>query len=180
MRYCGVVWIPDGGDTCRFSQTSDGWELSGTALFRLQEDIARLDYQLRCDADWNSVAALVNGSVGSTNLDYSLQRRPNGSWELNRTPIEGVDGLLDIDLGFTPATNTNAIRRLDLKEEQKVETTALWLDISDLSCKPLKQAYQRKSEEVITYISPQNNYQTDLQVDTFGIVRTYPDLWQAV
>jgi len=42
--------------------------------------------------------------------------------------IGGVDALRDIDLGFTPATNMNAIKRLQLPIGEHAEFTAVWLD----------------------------------------------------
>lgn len=83
----------------------------------------------------------------------------------------------DIDLGFTPATNTNALRRMELKVGQAARTTALWLDTEDWSLKPLTQTYERLSETVYRYRSPRHAYEAELSVDPFGIVLDYPGLW---
>jgi hypothetical protein len=68
----------------------------------------------------------------------------------NDRPIDLTGGLLDVDLGFTPASNTNAIRRLDLGIGETTETIAVWLDTADWTVKPLTQSYER--------LSPPNNY----------------------
>jgi hypothetical protein len=39
---------------------------------------------------------------------------------------------VDIDLGFTPATNTNAIRRLDLRLGENIETPVLRQHLRDI------------------------------------------------
>ena len=169
-----VLWRcidTDGVDTCHYLQHANKWKLSGTAIFRL-------DYRVVCDTAWNSLSARVAGRVDRRQIDVDLVRTKSNCWELNGSAINGVDGLLEIDPGFTPATN--AIKRLNLRTEEQAETKAVWFDICDWSFKPLLQAYHRHSELMYTYKSPSNHYQTDLQVDEFGIVRCYPDLWQAV
>ena len=87
--------------------------------------------------------------------------------------------LLDVDLGFTPASNTNAIRRLDLRIGASAETTALWLDTDDWTLKPLHQIYTRTGPNRYDYASPQHDYRATLVTDDFGAVLTYPALWQA-
>ena len=103
-----------------------------------------------------------------------------GTRSIDGAEIENVGGLLDVDLGFTPATNTNAIRRLGLAIGEEVETTAVWLDTEDWGFKPLKQVYRRLSKTEFAYASPSHDYAAILITDDFGIVRSYPQLWAAV
>ena len=178
-----VMWRcldTEGVDACWFSQTTDGWLISGTALFKLENKTARLDYQVSCDKAWNSVAAQISGLVGTRKIEFDLSKTDSGGWQLNGSPVAHVDGLLDVDLGFTPATNTTAMKRLDLPIGGEAETRAVWLDIGDWTFKPLPQIYVRNSDQSYTYKSPGNDYQTDLVVDAFGLVRLYPGLWQAI
>ena len=88
--------------------------------------------------------------------------------------------VVDVDLGFTPATNTNAIKRLSLEIGAEVETTAVWLDIDDWSFKPLRQIYKRLSATELAYCSPSHEYDAILQIDDFDIIRHYPALWKMV
>ena len=178
-----VLWRcldTDGVDTCRFWRGPEGWNLIGTAIFHHDNRIARIDYRVGFDDGWKSRSAKVTGTFGELPIDLFIERSSDRHWMLDGTPIDEVDGLVDVDLGFTPATNTNAIKRLDLSVGQQSDTTAVWLDINDWSFKPLRQTYRRNSQNAYVYISPDNDYQTELEVDDFGIVRRYPDLWQAV
>lgn len=95
-------------------------------------------------------------------------------------PVTGdISGLPDVDLGFTPATNANAIRRLDLAVGAAAETTALWLDVDNWAIKPLRQVYRRLAEDRYEYASPDHDYRVVLTVNGAGMVTDYPDLWAA-
>lgn len=69
-----------------------------------------------------------------------------GIWTVDGVEIDGVRGLLGIDLGFKPATNTDAIRRLGHAIGEEVETTAVWLDVDEWCFKPLRQVYRRLTD----------------------------------
>ncbi len=165
-----------GTDACRISQHVEGWTLEGTAIFAAPETSC-LHYRLDCAPDWTTTQATVSGWVGRLDKGLHIQRGPQG-WTCNGAPVAGASGLLDVDLGFTPASNTNAIRRLDLRIGDSAETTALWLDTEDWTLKPLHQIYTRTGQNSYDYASPLHGYRATLITDDFGVVQTYPDLWQ--
>lgn len=175
-----VIWkrldVP-GMDACQFQSASDGWVISGTAIFINDGSAAKLTYEVTCLSDWSTRTASVSGWIGKKNISFTLERPDAADWHLNGTSMKGLSALADIDLGFTPATNTNAIRRLNLQEGQEIETTALWLDTSDWMLKPLRQVYRRKSDKVLEYASPQHHYLADITIDPFGVIMDYPGLW---
>lgn len=77
-----------------------------------------------------------------------VERSRASGWQAGGIQVEGMSTLKDIDLGFTPATNTSAIRRLGLRPGEETETTALWLDTADWTLKHLRQVYRCISETV--------------------------------
>jgi hypothetical protein len=169
-----------GMDACQFRSRSDGWSIAETAISIADGSVARLSYEVTCFSDWSARTASVSGWIRDREISLSLERTVAALWHVNGAPIEGTSALVDIDLGFTPATNTNAIRRLDLRLGENIETTALWLDASDWTLKPLRQTYRRKSEKVFAYASPLHDYSADITVDSFGVLQDYPGLWTVV
>ncbi|MDW3208128.1 MAG: putative glycolipid-binding domain-containing protein [Alphaproteobacteria bacterium] len=168
----------DGSEACGIRRRADGgWAVDGTANFVEESEVASLAYTIRCAPDWTSEQAQVTGWHGSRDVDIALSREGDGGWSLNGARLDGVAGARDVDLGFTPATNTLAIRRLRLAVGARAEVTALWLDTQDWQVKPLVQSYERLQERVYRYTSP--GYRFDLQVDDFGLVIDYPGLWGA-
>jgi uncharacterized protein len=170
----------DGMDACCIDLSDKGYIILGTALFLAESGPAKMDYQVICDADWSSRSARIRGWVGAEIKSFVVLRSTNDIWTVNGKRIDTLDGLLDVDLGFTPATNANAIKRLGIEIGSIVETTAVWLDVGDWSFKPLLQIYQRCSETSFVYNSPSHDYNAELQVDDFGAIRSYPQLWEAI
>lgn len=167
-------------DACSFGQCEDGYEISGSALSLDGKRATKLDYRVSCHSDWSTRAAQVSGWVGSERKGLSISRDAAGKWTTDGVELDGVMGLLDVDLGFTPATNTNAIKRLSLQVGDEAYTTAVWLDTDDWCFKCLTQVYRRLSNTEYAYCSPSHDYAATLEVDDFGIVRAYPQLWMAI
>lgn len=178
-----VMWRRTAGtgmEACAISKDGTGHIISGTALYVEQQTPMRLEYSVRCDADWGCRAASVDRWAGADKIEIRLQRDDDGHWTANGDLIADMNGLRDIDLGFTPATNTNAIKRLNLDIKDDATFTAVWLDDETWTFKPLKQRYARLTEDIYRYTSIVSGYEATLTVDDFGFVRTYPNLWDAV
>lgn len=170
----------EGHDACRFSRTADGWTVEGTAVFEQDGQVVNLAYRLICDRSWVSLQASVAGWIGEIDFLLDIERDGDDCWRVNGIQNQALTGLKDIDLGFTPASNTNAIRRLNLSGDEAAETIAVWLDTEDWTVKPLRQSYHRGKGDTFHYISPQHDYRATLIVDDFGAVTKYPDLWEMV
>ena len=85
-----------------------------------------------------------------------------------------------MDFALTPATNTLAIRRLNLRSGETARLTALWITSPDLEVKPLEQQYERIDAVTYRYISLISGFEALLTVDDAGIVVDYPGVWRQV
>ena len=167
----------EGHDACRYVETLGGWEIEGTAVFEHRGCAASLSYSLLCDSKWTSRSAVVSGWIAERQFELSIEREADTQWRINGILDASMTGLSDIDLGFTPASNTNVIRRLDLSEGSKAETVAVWLDTEDWTVKRLPQSYHRTGAHTFRYVSPEHDYHATLVIDDFGAVTSYPNLW---
>ncbi|MEN3791791.1 putative glycolipid-binding domain-containing protein [Fulvimarina sp. MAC3] len=167
----------EGHDACRYLNTSDGWAVEGTAVFEHAGTAACLTYRLLCDREWRSRSAAVSGWIGERRFELALERENEAEWRINGLLDTSMTGLNDIDLGFTPASNTNAIRRLELSEGSKAESVAVWLDTEDWIVKRLPQSYNCTGARTFDYASPRHDYHATLLIDDFGAVIDYPHLW---
>ncbi len=64
-------------------------------------------------------------------------------WQVNGVSKKSVRGCVDVDLGFTPATNMIALRRLSLKVGQRAEAPAAYLQFPEMRLVMLPQTYLR-------------------------------------
>lgn len=167
-----------GHDACRYVRDDLGWLIEGSAVFIEDGQVATLSYRLRCDEAWNSRSATIDGWLGDEIVALEIVHGSGNRWSVNGQDMPLLAGLTDIDIGFTPATNTNAIRRMALMPGDKGETVAAWLDTADWQVKPLRQTYRRLDETQYDYAAPLHEFEARLTVDAFGAVVDYPGRWQ--
>ena len=99
----------EGHDACQFAHTVDGWIIEGAAVFENDGQAANLSYRLVCDQKWTSMRATVAGWIGEGDFRLDIERDGDNGWCTDGKKSKFLYGLKDIDLGFTPASNTNAI-----------------------------------------------------------------------
>src|SRR5688572_21320191 len=122
-----------GHDASRLSRTADGWRLEGTAVFAHERMPARLSYWVDCAEDWRTRRGGVAGWIGDQRYDVNVVRSEAGQWSLDGTVIEGLGQCVDLDFGFTPATNFLQLRRCALGVGEKADFPVAWLDVPDPS-----------------------------------------------
>jgi hypothetical protein len=183
------LWWP-GTERCSLIEREDGWRMVGTALLTVETQPFRIDYRISLDRGWatRAVEIAVLPGDGSAPRRLLLSVDPDGRWGLRREPDGGTDaddqpalrGLVDVDLGFTPATNTLPIRRLHPEVGATVEVTATWLRFPELTVAPLTQRYTRLDEYRYRYESGGGAFVTEIEVDDLGLVVEYMDGWRRI
>ncbi|MEI9404324.1 putative glycolipid-binding domain-containing protein [Mesorhizobium argentiipisi] len=168
-----------GHDACLLSATDRGWRLKGHALFAHDGKPCSLAYAVECDVGWSTRFARVEGFVGTQELHCEIERLADGQWMLNGAGQAGVAGLVDIDLGFTPATNFVAVRRFNLGVGMATPAPAAYLAFPELRLTRLDQTYRRLDENRYAYAALAFGYEAILTVSSAGFVLDYPGLWQS-
>ncbi len=136
----------------------------------------RIDYKITTSLKWHtqSVEVLV---IGVERKSLRLEVSPKQEWFLNGRRLEAFTGLIDIDLGITPATNTLPINRLNLAVGKSAELTAVWIRFPELTVEPLRQRYTRLDENTYRYENTDGSFSADLLVDELAIVESYGEIW---
>jgi hypothetical protein len=120
----------------------------------------------------------VRGRVGNDRVAHVIDR-VSGVWRVNGSPVAGLDDLLDLDLGFTPATNFLQLRRVGLAVGEVAEFSVAWCDGVTERLSRLPQHYERRTANTYWYESPTSGYVAELIVGPDGFIRDYPGLWVA-
>ncbi len=168
-----------GHDACQLMTVGDGWQLSGMAVFKLDGRPCALSYEVDADARWSSRGARVHGWWGTERVDAAIVAAPGGGWHLNGAEQSAVRGCVDVDLGFTPATNLLQLRRIALDIGQEADVPAAWLAFPELTLERLEQRYRRRDQNTYDYQAPSVPYEAPLQANELGFVTLYPGLWEA-
>jgi uncharacterized protein len=101
-------------------------------------------------------------------------------WQQDGKALADVAGCVDVDLGFSPATNTLPIRRLDLSVGSGCEVTAGWVKFPDLTVRPLRQRYTRLSAATYLYESLESGFRAEIEVDDTGMILRYAGGWERI
>ncbi len=173
-----ILWrrldVP-GHEAVRIYGDEDGWYIDGSAVFIYDAQPCRLEYLIECDTEWKTKFVTVDGFVGDEVISIEIEAE-NGVWHLDGKEIEVVDGCVDIDLNFSPVTNLLPIKRSSIAVGDNARVKAAWLRFPSFSLEPLEQTYTRKSQTVYSYHTS-TGFETNITVDTFGVVVEYSDLW---
>jgi hypothetical protein len=177
-----IIWrrldLP-GHDACLLEQAEAGWRLAGTAVYQMDGEPACLSYEVSCDLAWRSLGGRVHGWIGARSLELRIERQERSGWSLNGQAAPQVAACLDLDLGFTPATNLLPLRRLALALGQGAAAPAAWLDLASGTLATLEQRYERLTATQYWYSAPRFDYTALLEVDPGGFILQYPGLWAA-
>lgn len=179
-----MIWrrldVP-GREEARIARTETGWHLTGHVTVEEGGIAARLRYVIDCDPAWRTRSAVIDGDAGGAAIRFELNADGGGQWTLNGKPMDAFTGALDVDLGFTPATNTLPIRRLGLGIGDSAPVRSAWLRFPELRLEPLDQTYTRETERSYQYraLVDGEPFVARLDVDGFGRVLRYEGLWEA-
>jgi hypothetical protein len=170
-----------GREDARIESVRGGWRLTGALEVRETGVDARLRYVIDCDERWRTCAALIEGTASGRLVRVALVADGAGAWSREGEPLPALAGALDVDLGFTPATNTLPIRRLALAVGETRPVRSAWLRFPELRLAPLEQTYTREAERVFRYHAMVDGepFVARLDTDAFGRVLRYEGLWEA-
>lgn len=169
-----------GREDARIERAATGWRLTSNVDVEDVGAKARIRYRIECDPEWRTRTALVEGEADGRLIRVALAADGAGRWTRDGAPLPELAGTLDIDLGFTPATNTLPIRRLALAVGASAAVRSAWLRFPELRLESLEQTYTREAEHVFRYraLVDGEPFVARLDTDPFGRVVRYEGLWE--
>ena len=154
-----------------------GFEFSGLILQAHEESPYVVRYAIEVDAGWRTRKVEVEIEDGGQRR-LSLTVDGAGNWSHEGHRLEQVAGCIDVDLEWSPSTNTLPIRRLGLAPGKSKTVTAAWVRFPSLDVERLEQSYECLAERRYHYRS--GRFTADLAVDVDGMVLQYGVNWKAV
>jgi hypothetical protein len=168
-----------GLERCELLRSAGGWSLRGTILLLGNKGPAEAAYEVRCDAAWRTTGADVHlrDDDGERAVRIAVTR---GRWSLDGRGESALRGCVDVDLSWSPSTNTLPVRRLGLAVGGRATVTAAWLRFPELTLEPLPQEYERLDDRRYRYTSAGGAFTAALEVDEEGLVVDYASGWARV
>jgi hypothetical protein len=133
----------------------------------------RIEYAVELDPDWTFSALVVRSTRGP---QVSLSR-DGTTWAVDGVPRPDLHQAIDIDLAFSPFTNSLPIRRLGLAEGESADIVTAYVAAESLEVSADHQRYTRLAAERYRYESLDSDFEREIVVDADGLVVDYPGLF---
>jgi uncharacterized protein len=106
---------------------------------------------------------------------------PGGGWD---GELPDLSEALDIDIGFSPLTNSMPILRHGLHREGSREFVMAWVSVPDLRVTASKQRYEHVQDDAagatVRFLEVEDEFTADLELDEDGLLISYPRLARRV
>lgn len=153
-----------------------GWSLCGMAVFGHAAGAICVAYEVALERDWSTRGGELRGHREGQFFHHRIERRPDG-WYLDGHHQAGLESLVDLDFGFTPATNLQQMRRVVFDGGASIELPVVWFDVGMQRLERLPQRYERRGDKRFWYEAPTVGYQGLLELADHGFIAQYPGLW---
>lgn len=169
-----------GFEHVRVDQSHPGWDVFDSMFVREHEgNVRRGGYTLILDKRFRTleIRIMVEQAPGSMTALHLLASG-DGTWtDADERHIPELDGCIDVDVQWTPLTNTLPVRRLDLETGSEEVITVAYIELPSLTVSRVRQRYTRLDDRAVRYASEHREFERDLTVNDDGFVVAYPDLF---
>jgi uncharacterized protein len=175
-----VLWersdVP-GFEWCQLRTETDGDRYSGIALLAWEGRPHRVEYEIDLDSAGRTRRVRVSSEGPGDSVELWLESSGSGSWRRDGANLFDSPNALDVDLGFSPSTNSLPIRRLGLEIGERRDIEVAWVLFPSFEVQLGRQTYERLGERTWRYRSI--GFEADLTVDEDGLVDRYFE-WRAI
>lgn len=169
-----------GFEHVRVDESHPGWTVFDSMIVREHDDgVTRAGYTLIVDKAFRTLEIRIMaeqepGSMAALHLLAS----GDGTWtDGDERRIPSLDGVIDVDIPWTPLTNTLPIQRLGQDPGTEDAVAVAYIDVPSLSLSRASQRYTRIDHRTVRYHSEERDTARHLLLDTDGFVLEYPDLF---
>jgi hypothetical protein len=144
VRRAGWRWIDRPGlESLTLALDRSGARAEGHALVVLDGQALEASYRVLHDASWAFRSAEIQLTRGSTHQRLTLERRADGSWLRNESPCPELGPCEDVDLQFSPYTNTPPLLAKPLAPNTGRTVRVAWVTAPELAIQVVGQEYKR-------------------------------------
>lgn len=169
-----------GFEHVRVDDSHPGWTVYDSMIVREHGgEIRRGGYTLIVDKAFRTleIRIMAEQEPGSM-AALHLLATGDGTWtDDNERRIPSLDGVIDVDIQWSPLTNTLPVRRLDLLPGEEQAISVAYIALPELSLSRVGQRYTRVDDRTVRYVSETRDFVRDIALDDDGFVLEYPGLF---
>jgi uncharacterized protein len=169
-----------GWEHVRVMTDHPGWTVFDSILVREHAgQVLRGGYTLVTDKEWRALELrlMIETSPGAMEGIHLLSEG-QGRWtDADENHMPQLDGCLDLDIQWSPLTNSLPINRIPLREGEESEIQVAYISLPQLAVTPITQRYLRLNDSEVRYISGTRDFESEITHDEEGYVVSYPTLF---
>lgn len=140
----------------------------------------QVNYTLTLNPRWEAQTVFIE-VMSEQNYTISLHKNELQQWMNEKGEhLAAFDGCVDVDISFTPFTNSLPINRLQLTKGEGQDIRVVYVDVRNGVIKTVKQRYLNKGNQIYKYENEDSGYISELIIDKDGYVVDYPGIWQQI
>lgn len=165
-----------GEERCVYACMSEMCIVEGMGAAAIDGSGMVFEYRLELSEDWRIRHAAIVIRLGQDESRRIIERRDDAIWVVDGVHAVEFDGFEDLDLAFTPTTNTVAIRRLALDVGESGTSRSLLITDPELDVHGMEQHYSRVDDR--RYLYQAREFSAEIEVDDDGVLIAYPGLFE--
>lgn len=164
-------------ENCVVETTRTGVNICSVIVGLYKNIIYRVEYVIKTTPSWETIFLEIFGQYKDQRFRSRFESDGNGNWNVNGKPEGKFGGCIDVDIPLTPFTNTLPVNRLNLSVNQAQQIKVIYCDLLQNEFTQVNQKYIRLSNSTYRYQNVPNDFEADIQVDDYGFVVDYPQLF---
>jgi hypothetical protein len=164
----------------------DGLSATGTQL-GADPSPYRLDYTLDASDGFVTRELELTTTADGSRRTLKLHHDGSGGWRAeaeHEVELPDLSLARDIDIGFSPLTNSMPILRHGLHRQGEHDFVMAWVEVPSLNVIAARQRYEhvRGGEQgaVVRFLDGESDFSADLELDPEGLLVFYPELARRV
>lgn len=180
VRWTG--WDNQGLEHCQLTKNANEIILEGTVVGNRKSHYGAT-YKVVADKHYFTKEVWVS-YLGGQKLYLTTDSKGNWYDNIQESDLPELEGCLDVDIGVTPATNTLAIKRLKLDQQQAQGIFTAYVPLpAEIENRFLPQKAKQRytcliKNEKYFYEGLFRSFSADLIIDEMGLVYDYPDTFR--
>lgn len=171
-------WENQSVEFCNLVKKPTDIEVNGSIISSYSGEFCKVEYSIFLNPDWTVSAFTLEAQFSQEPVNWYLNAEKGHGWTIAHHDAEPFKDCIDIDISFTPFTNSLPVNRLHMKEGDTADIQVLYIDIMERKLKPVNQRYTRLPALQYKFENVPNDFEAVLELDENGLVVNYPDLYK--
>ncbi len=157
-----------------------GWTVFDSILAReANGQVLRGGYTLVVDKEWRTLELrfMLESEPGSMQGIHLLSEGDGRWFDADEQHIPELDGILDVDIQWSPLTNTLPLNRIGMETGSHHDIRLAYIALPEPRLQVVEQHYHRPDTSTLELSVPGSNEKYPMTVDEDGYVVHYPELF---